>query len=1046
MATIYLKLEYSFVISPYSSTADVQADLTQTFQGITYTNVTTGGLENVVWTHYNLGTGTFITTTTNGVPFPYQQTIPENPGLLTTLPGTSNEYLLGQAQIVGSSFDSSVFKQTAPMITYTTTYPDQYDATYHVGNDTYSLSIPEFVWEAFTITDQVPSISISDAPPVIEGKTGPLSATFTVTLSSASTDTITVDYATQDGTAKAGTDYTAESGTLTFAPGQTSATISVPIINHTLASETEAFNVVLSNPVDVGGSTPTISNATGTATLYSLFSTGADTVDFNNLRPIQQQAIAAGADTTHGLGGNDDVTLPNTGNATFYTGSTTSDTDYQVMGGSGNYTIFEGAGTETILINGDGSSNITAGGGSDTITINGNGNNNITAGSGGDTITTNGNGNNAVTIGSGNDIVTISGGGNNTVTDGGTQGVTITQFQGALDGTAVPTGTSASNSAVNSNVTGASVGSIGSASTYDYLEDITKSSSGNMTIGSFGIGKLDAQFTGNITFSGVGGALIIDGTALPTSTVYGFVPSDTIDLAGVPYNSSNEYTLLETSNNSVGLNNLLQVVTVGSSPLSLQFDPTQNFSGGFQLSSDGNGGTNISLNLTPVTGYSTSPIATGDSPPNPYGAICEIKGGTGFIIGPHTILTAAHVVNGITGDFNIYIGDSNGQNGKKIEASSSNIYVNPYYALFPLAQNDFAIINVTNDLSPYGAFQVLPDYLGGAVNITGYPSDLGKNGQQFNDIGTVTTAGLQNAFVEGTAVSYDGESGGPLWIYNGATAQAVGIVAGTSLTGTRLDVKLTSADAQRIYNLENIPILETPTDLPVESGHSVPMGIVVTPTDGNDIVLVTISGVPNFETITAGPGETVTRKGSSYTVTTRSPGTSISDLTITSSFKGKGAPVNNVSITATNITPGENATSSTATMAVQDPPAASSAGTLGNSELSSAGTISSPYRAISAWTNLANQIKALTVGDAALINQIPGSTAPSAVGSLTSTVTDPPAGNSNSGLGDVTHVHSIALLSQYMASSFVTPSDGHGGTMITYPPPNQQPLLTQPHA
>jgi hypothetical protein len=107
----------------------------------------------------------------------------------------------------------------------------------------------------------VTAISISDAPPVVEGTTGPLSATFTVTLSAASNDTITVDYATQDGTAKAGTDYTAESDMLTFAPSQTTATISVPITNHTLALDTEAFNVVLSNPVDVGGSAPTITQA-----------------------------------------------------------------------------------------------------------------------------------------------------------------------------------------------------------------------------------------------------------------------------------------------------------------------------------------------------------------------------------------------------------------------------------------------------------------------------------------------------------------------------------------------------------------------------------------------------------------------------------------------------------------------------------------------------------------------------------------------------------------------------------------------------------------
>jgi hypothetical protein len=237
-----------------------------------------------------------------------------------------------------------------------------------------TIYYPQYIWvDLGPAPASASSISIADAAPVFEGTKGPLVATFTVTLSSASTDTIKVDYATQDGTAKAGTDYTAESGTLTFAPGQTSETISVPVTNHTLASESQAFNVVLNDPVDVeGGSTPTITQATGTATLYNgLFTTGADTVDFNNLTTAQQQAIAAGADTTHGLGGNDNVTLPNSGDATFYTGSTTNDTNYRVAGGGGNYTIFEGAGTETISINGDGNSNITAGSGGDTITING---------------------------------------------------------------------------------------------------------------------------------------------------------------------------------------------------------------------------------------------------------------------------------------------------------------------------------------------------------------------------------------------------------------------------------------------------------------------------------------------------------------------------------------------------------------------------------------------------------------------------------------------------------------------------------------------------
>lgn len=59
--------------------------------------------------------------------------------------------------------------------------------------------------------------------------------------------------------------------------------------------------------------------------------------------------------------------------------------------------------------------------------------------------------------------------------------------------------------------------------------------------------------------------------------------------------------------------------------------------------------------------------------------------------------------------------------------------------------------------------------------------------------------------------------------------------------------------------------------------------------------------------------------------------------------------------------------------------------------------------------------------------------------------------NSNNTGGTLTvsdglHAQSVALLGQYMASSLVMTSDGHGGTLIHDPPANQQPLLTHPHA
>jgi hypothetical protein len=82
---------------------------------------------------------------------------------------------------------------------------------------------------------------------LIEGNTGTTTAAVVVTLSQPSArQTVTVNYATQAGTAAAGVDYLATSGTLTFAPGETSKTISVRVIGDRLAEPDETFFVKLS--------------------------------------------------------------------------------------------------------------------------------------------------------------------------------------------------------------------------------------------------------------------------------------------------------------------------------------------------------------------------------------------------------------------------------------------------------------------------------------------------------------------------------------------------------------------------------------------------------------------------------------------------------------------------------------------------------------------------------------------------------------------------------------------------------------------------------
>src|SRR5206468_2784305 len=71
-------------------------------------------------------------------------------------------------------------------------------------------------------------------------------ATITVSRTGGSTGAVSVNYATADGTAKAGTDYTATQGTLSFASGQNSATFTVPLLHDPKSDGPETINLTLS--------------------------------------------------------------------------------------------------------------------------------------------------------------------------------------------------------------------------------------------------------------------------------------------------------------------------------------------------------------------------------------------------------------------------------------------------------------------------------------------------------------------------------------------------------------------------------------------------------------------------------------------------------------------------------------------------------------------------------------------------------------------------------------------------------------------------------
>lgn len=113
-----------------------------------------------------------------------------------------------------------------------------------------------------TTVQPIPKISISDAY-IFEGNSAATSFPFTVTLSQASSKTITVYYSTADGAAKSGSDYVAiNNQALTFQPNETSKTINVTVNTDDIEEGDEEFTVVLSNATNA-----TIEKSIGTATI-----------------------------------------------------------------------------------------------------------------------------------------------------------------------------------------------------------------------------------------------------------------------------------------------------------------------------------------------------------------------------------------------------------------------------------------------------------------------------------------------------------------------------------------------------------------------------------------------------------------------------------------------------------------------------------------------------------------------------------------------------------------------------------------------------------
>jgi hypothetical protein len=220
------------------------------------------------------------------------------------------------------------------------------------------------------------TLSVGDAT-ILEGNAGTRYALVSVTLDAPSKQTVTVNYATADGTARAGSDYGATSGRLTFAPGETTKMIAVPVYGDRLAEADESFVITLGGAqrakvgdgrgvVTIAEDEPRlrIGDAAGTVVYSDGGATVGTTLTFTvSLATAYDQAVTVGYATADGTATAGADYVAASGTLTFAPGETTKTITVEVIGNdsgldewfyvnlsgaSGNAQIIDGQGVGTV--------------------------------------------------------------------------------------------------------------------------------------------------------------------------------------------------------------------------------------------------------------------------------------------------------------------------------------------------------------------------------------------------------------------------------------------------------------------------------------------------------------------------------------------------------------------------------------------------------------------------------------------------------------------------------------------------------------------------
>lgn len=250
--------------------------------------------------------------------------------------------------------------------------------------------------------------------------------------------------------------------------------------------------------------------------------------------------------------------------------------------------------------------------------------------------------------------------------------------------------------------------------------------------------------------------------------------------------------------------------------------------------------------------------------------------GSGVVIGPHAILTAAHVITDFSINFNTRATASTIGIGKQVfkndfstaTVASTLNYINQPGAL--IGKYDYAVIGVSADLSQYGApMTVSSNFTSGTLHATGYPITFASVQTDNSFTGTLNSALQRIEYTDADIVS--GNSGGPLWRVGASGAQEVyGVVSGGNST-TQYGVYFTPSVAAQIngWAAEANRLFANPAALPTQPANQ------ERPSYNNGLNNLTgsfssdvITGTPNRDFVIGGAGSDVISLGAGYDTVT----------------------------------------------------------------------------------------------------------------------------------------------------------------------------------